>query len=209
MCSLPRSTFKFSTMHPCFMPCVSGTLPRLNPRHHRTVCCLANSDESLASKEQTAGTTPKRRSSRRPAASDPPAAPKLSPPDLDRDSDVYYIAPSSAPTTSSKKLSSAPTLALRNFRAELTSLVRYVSRTGTPSAFVPPDCLGLTLDNAAIAVREAARETARGDRGRASVNPAVYALYRAVCWYVDVAFNGRPIQRAWFLETVARMPYFA
>jgi hypothetical protein len=26
---------------------------------------------------------------------------------------------------------------------------------------------------------------------------------------LDVIFNGRPIQRFWFLETVARMPYFS
>lgn len=27
--------------------------------------------------------------------------------------------------------------------------------------------------------------------------------------FIDVAFDGRPIARFWFLETVARMPYFA
>ena len=27
--------------------------------------------------------------------------------------------------------------------------------------------------------------------------------------FIDVVFEDRPIQRFWFLETVARMPYFA
>lgn len=30
--------------------------------------------------------------------------------------------------------------------------------------------------------------------------------YTALCFMLDVLFDGRPIQRFWFLETVARMP---
>ena len=33
--------------------------------------------------------------------------------------------------------------------------------------------------------------------------------YLALCWVLDAIYEGRPIQRFWFLETVARMPYFA
>mmetsp|Transcript_28736 Transcript_28736/g.82920 ORF Transcript_28736/g.82920 Transcript_28736/m.82920 type:complete len:665 (-) Transcript_28736:658-2652(-) len=33
--------------------------------------------------------------------------------------------------------------------------------------------------------------------------------YLFLCWLLDVLYNERPIQRFWFLETVARMPYFA
>lgn len=33
--------------------------------------------------------------------------------------------------------------------------------------------------------------------------------YLALCWVLDVIYDKRPIQRFWFLETVARMPYFA
>lgn len=33
--------------------------------------------------------------------------------------------------------------------------------------------------------------------------------YFFLCWLLDVLFINRPIQRFWFLETVARMPYFS
>ena len=33
-------------------------------------------------------------------------------------------------------------------------------------------------------------------------------MYLALCVFLDVAYDNRPIQRFWFLETVARIPYF-
>jgi ubiquinol oxidase len=33
-------------------------------------------------------------------------------------------------------------------------------------------------------------------------------VYLSLCVFLDVAFDRRPIQRFWFLESVARMPYF-
>eukprot|EP01025_Chloroclados_australasicus_P024682 TRINITY_DN24749_c0_g4_i1.p1 TRINITY_DN24749_c0_g4~~TRINITY_DN24749_c0_g4_i1.p1 ORF type:complete len:339 (-),score=45.17 TRINITY_DN24749_c0_g4_i1:501-1517(-) len=33
--------------------------------------------------------------------------------------------------------------------------------------------------------------------------------YHILCWVLDVVYEGRPIQRFWVLEEVARMPYFA
>ena len=33
--------------------------------------------------------------------------------------------------------------------------------------------------------------------------------YYVLCWCLDVFFEDRPLARFWFLETVARMPYFA
>eukprot|EP00798_Chlamydomonas_sp_ICE-L_P026993 gene26992-9008_t len=37
----------------------------------------------------------------------------------------------------------------------------------------------------------------------------VRAVYLSLCVFLDVFYEGRPIQRFWFLETVARMPYFS
>lgn len=31
--------------------------------------------------------------------------------------------------------------------------------------------------------------------------------YRVLCWVLDALYAGRPIQRFWVLETVARIPY--
>lgn len=33
--------------------------------------------------------------------------------------------------------------------------------------------------------------------------------YYGLCWMLDFIYEGRPIQRFWVLEEVARMPYFA
>jgi len=37
----------------------------------------------------------------------------------------------------------------------------------------------------------------------------IFGPYLFLCWLLDVLFTNRPIQRFWFLETVARMPYFS
>ncbi|CAM9677289.1 unnamed protein product [Ectocarpus sp. 12 AP-2014] len=82
----------------------------------------------------------------------------------------------------------------------------------------------LKLSNKAIEDRETARIAATKafleDESRKGVRAAGYILrsqtpwyvmapYKALCWFLDVVFEDRPIQRFWFLETVARMPYFS
>ena len=37
----------------------------------------------------------------------------------------------------------------------------------------------------------------------------VRAVYLSLCVFLDIMYANRPIQRFWFLETVARMPYFS
>lgn len=34
-------------------------------------------------------------------------------------------------------------------------------------------------------------------------------IYHLICNLLDIIFDGKPIERFWFLETVARMPYFS
>lgn len=34
-------------------------------------------------------------------------------------------------------------------------------------------------------------------------------IYYTICYMLDVIYKGKPIERFWFLETVARMPYFS
>eukprot|EP00210_Caulerpa_lentillifera_P000781 g756.t1 len=64
----------------------------------------------------------------------------------------------------------------------------------------------LTLSNEAVWDRERKR-VAQGAGVPAPwyINLAYYAL----CYLLDALFNNRPLQRFWFLETVARMPYFS
>lgn len=64
----------------------------------------------------------------------------------------------------------------------------------------------LKLSNEAVWDRERKREAAGG----AVETPwFVKVVYYSLCWFLDVMFDNRPIQRFWFLETVARMPYFS
>lgn len=64
----------------------------------------------------------------------------------------------------------------------------------------------LKLDNQKVWDREHDREA----RGEGVDTPwFVKGVYLALCVFLDVAYDNRPIQRFWFLETVARMPYFS
>jgi ubiquinol oxidase len=64
----------------------------------------------------------------------------------------------------------------------------------------------LKLSNKAVWDREHAREAA----GLGVDTPwFVKGVYLSLCVFLDVAYDNRPLQRFWFLETVARMPYFS
>lgn len=60
----------------------------------------------------------------------------------------------------------------------------------------------LTLSNDAVWARERARPQVQAPW-------VIKAPYYALCWMLDILFDGEPIQRFYFLETVARMPYFS
>ena len=81
-----------------------------------------------------------------------------------------------------------------------------VSGVTTSAAAVRIRLAALTLNDDAVWAREHARQ-AGPDATKAPF--PVKAAYLSLCWILDALFAGRPIQRFWFLETVARMPYFA
>lgn len=62
------------------------------------------------------------------------------------------------------------------------------------------------LDDSAVIARERRRVEAEGP---VDAPWPVKATFGALCWVLDVAYAGRPIQRFWALETVARIPYFS
>eukprot|EP00448_Togula_jolla_P015874 CAMPEP_0170593022 /NCGR_PEP_ID=MMETSP0224-20130122/13225_1 /TAXON_ID=285029 /ORGANISM="Togula jolla, Strain CCCM 725" /LENGTH=614 /DNA_ID=CAMNT_0010916945 /DNA_START=41 /DNA_END=1885 /DNA_ORIENTATION=+ len=98
---------------------------------------------------------------------------------------------------------SALRLGLQNFEGEWEQLLEAarsgnrVSRKKIPS-FLPM----LQLSNEAVMDRENARP-------EVPTPFPVRVAYDVLCRFIDVVFEDRPIQRFWFLETVARMPYFA
>jgi ubiquinol oxidase len=70
----------------------------------------------------------------------------------------------------------------------------------------PPFCLGLVLSNEAVKEAERRREATGG---RVDAHPVSRGLYDLGCLFLDNLFDGRPIQRFWFLEIIARIPYFS
>lgn len=60
----------------------------------------------------------------------------------------------------------------------------------------------LTLSNEMIWKREQSRDPVECGR-------VLRLVYVALCTMIDIIYDGRPIQRFWFLEVVARMPYIS
>jgi ubiquinol oxidase len=60
----------------------------------------------------------------------------------------------------------------------------------------------LKLSNENIWIRENQRETVPAPR-------LLMIIYYGVCFLLDLIYDNKPIDRFWFLETVARMPYFS
>lgn len=70
-----------------------------------------------------------------------------------------------------------------------------------------PGCLNLILPNEAVKEAERIRESKPG--GKVQANVVSRGLYDFGCLMLDSLFDNRPIQRFWFLETIARIPYFS
>ena len=69
-----------------------------------------------------------------------------------------------------------------------------------------PASLGLVLSNEAVTEAERKREASGG---RVDAHPVSRKLYDVGCLFLDTLFDERPIQRFWFLEVIARIPYFS
>ena len=116
--------------------------------------------------------------------------------------------------TDALKVALRPLLGHEESGAERIGRLRKQLRLGTMSMDVSkraPICAAasyrsalrrLSLSNTAIWARE---------KHRRSVDAPwlLLAPYYLLCFALDTFFDGRPIARFWFLETVARMPYFS
>jgi len=99
---------------------------------------------------------------------------------------------------------SAITLARKNFVRELKEMVSWIigSSDSDLAEGEYSDLKHLKLDNGAIWQREARRPAVPAPL-------VIKAPYYTLCGLLDSLFDGRPIARFWFLETVARIPYFS
>lgn len=116
-------------------------------------------------------------------------------------------------------------LAVANFQRELDALLRWLRDRPSVVRFEGeerPIALGQEVSNEQAKEAERLRQELdrltlsnekvwQRERSRPPVNsPLVIRIpYYVLCWALDVVFDRRPIQRFWFLETVARMPYFS
>lgn len=118
------------------------------------------------------------------------------------------------PIDDQNKPAGALVLGLKNFVKQGSSIVRQAleEQLGiTGKGYVDPsqrlpECLLLTLSNEAVSEAEMIREAIGGE---VETNPASRYLYDIGCLLLDNLFDGRPIPRFWFLETIARVPYFS
>ena len=101
------------------------------------------------------------------------------------------------------------TLATENFQRQGKTIVNQLLETAgirEKDGLRPPTCLNLKLSNHAVKAAEQKRESSGG---KVDAHPVSRFLYDAGCQLLDNLFDQRPIQRFWFLETVARIPYFS
>jgi hypothetical protein len=133
-----------------------------------------------------------------------PIAPRL-PPDCYIDSQYASYADGVKPDASWN-------LAVANFKRQgstiIDELVEIVGLKGGKDARKarPPGCLGLKLSNESVT--DAEKRRIEGG-GKVDAHPVSQALYDVGCLLLDRLFDERPIERFWFLEVIARIPYFA
>eukprot|EP00599_Poterioochromonas_sp_BG-1_P004338 CAMPEP_0173148890 /NCGR_PEP_ID=MMETSP1105-20130129/9995_1 /TAXON_ID=2985 /ORGANISM="Ochromonas sp., Strain BG-1" /LENGTH=516 /DNA_ID=CAMNT_0014063643 /DNA_START=35 /DNA_END=1585 /DNA_ORIENTATION=- len=101
-------------------------------------------------------------------------------------------------------------LAVDNFQREFSYLRESLSRLWTRGE----DTLGQEKDDNRKKLRQLKLSNEniwqREFRRPAVTSPWLIKMpYFALCWLLDVLFDGKPIARFYFLETVARMPYFS
>lgn len=142
----------------------------------------------------------------------------------ERRADVPEVAPCDLPEGMEMLGNDTPgnawALGVRVFNKELGQLILLLRRTPpfdglapwlakafpgadlSPAREPPAVVELLELDVAKVAAREEAR-------GVPESSPPVKAVFFVLCWSLDRLYEGRPIQKFWVLETVARLPYFS
>lgn len=130
----------------------------------------------------------------------------------DSPAEKFYLDP----IDDENKPAGAILLGLRNFVKQSSNIIQQYlleeTLNITGASYIdpsqrPPGCLCLSLSNEAVTQAERVREARPG--GRVETNPASRFLYDVGCSLLDNLFDERPIPRFWFLETIARVPYFS
>lgn len=124
-------------------------------------------------------------------------------------SSKQYLNKGDRPYLIGSRPESAVWLGALNFRKEISQIFVQIGNTILQSEQSKrqsfPDLLGLRLSNEAVKQAERDRIAAGG---RVDAHPISQKLYDIGCSLLDNLFDEKPIERFWFLETVARIPYF-
>ena len=96
---------------------------------------------------------------------------------------------------------------VRNWNTLTEQIQKHVGWASRSDPLQPPDSLQVHLLNEAVLETELHRIAAGGTKVQA--HPVSQALYDWGCVILDRMFDKRPIERFWFLETIARIPYFS
>lgn len=113
------------------------------------------------------------------------------------------------------KPNSAFLLATQNFLRQGSALLEQVvvdklgivGKSYIPPEEKPPLVFGFTLSNEQV--KEAERKRESRPEFRVESNFVARGLYEIGCFALDELFVDRPIARFWFLEIIARIPYFS
>lgn len=113
------------------------------------------------------------------------------------------------------KPNSAFLLATQNFIRQGSALLEQIAveklgivgKSYIPPEEKPPLVFGFTLSNEDVKEAERKRESRPGSKVESNV--VARGLYEVGCFVLDELFDERPIARFWFLETIARIPYFS
>lgn len=134
---------------------------------------------------------------------------EMLPPTISKEENIYL---KTGANLGSNKPNSAFLLGSNNFAKQSKAIgVQLLARLGlveedkNPENLLPQS-LGVTLSNKAVKEAELRREAREG---RVETNQVSSALYAVGCFALDELFTDRPIARFWFLETIARIPYFS
>jgi Alternative oxidase len=119
------------------------------------------------------------------------------------------------PTFDGERPDASWNLAWSNFQRQGMSIVQQATeplrelyqKNNDTALLRLPAVLGLRLSNADVTAAEDLRIATTG--GVPNVHPVSLGLYKLGCAMLDTLFDERPIPRFWFLEIVARIPYFS
>jgi hypothetical protein len=124
-------------------------------------------------------------------------------------SSEQYLSSDDRPYLIGEKPDSAVKLGLRNFRKELSGIFTQIGnsilKTEESKLQQFPDILNLRLSNELVKRTELERIQANGG---VDAHPIAKKLYDIGCSLLDTLFDERPMERFWFLEIIARIPYF-